>query len=174
MYVWLDALINYVTACGFPDETDPLWRFWPADIHVVGKDIIRFHAVIWPAICLAADLPAPKHIIAHGWWTARGEKMSKSLGNAIDGIALVETYGLDAVRFFVLREIPFGNDGDYNDAALIRRLNVELATTSATSPNAPCPRLPRTWMAPSRKPPPPTPMHRSWTPPAPSQPRSAR
>ena len=127
MYVWLDALINYITACGYPDETDPLWRFWPADIHVVGKDIIRFHAVIWPAVCLAAGLPAPKRIVAHGWWTARGEKMSKSLGNAIDGIALVETYGLDAVRFFVLREIPFGNDGDFSDAALIRRLNVELA-----------------------------------------------
>ena len=127
MYVWLDALINYVTACGFPDETDPLWRFWPADIHVVGKDIIRFHAVIWPAVCLAAGLPAPTRIVAHGWWTARGEKMSKSLGNAIDGIALVETYGLDAVRFFVLREVPFGNDGDFSDAALVRRLNVELA-----------------------------------------------
>ena len=127
MYVWLDALINYMTACGFPDETDPLWRFWPADIHVVGKDIVRFHAVIWPAVCLAAGLPPPKRIVAHGWWTARGEKMSKSLGNAIDGIALVETYGLDAVRFFVLREIPFGNDGDFSDAALIRRLNIELA-----------------------------------------------
>ncbi len=127
MYVWLDALVNYMTACGFPDETDPLWRFWPADIHVVGKDIARFHAVIWPAVCLAAGLPPPKRIVAHGWWTARGEKMSKSLGNAIDGIALVETYGIDAVRFFVLREIPFGNDGDFSDAALIRRLNVELA-----------------------------------------------
>ncbi|RYY17130.1 MAG: methionine--tRNA ligase [Alphaproteobacteria bacterium] len=127
MYVWLDALINYLTACGFPDDADPLWRFWPADIHVVGKDIIRFHAVIWPAVCMAAGLPAPQRIVAHGWWTARGEKMSKSLGNAIDGIALVETYGIDAVRFFVLREIPFGNDGDFSDAALIRRLNAELA-----------------------------------------------
>ncbi|MDP9095199.1 MAG: methionine--tRNA ligase [Pseudomonadota bacterium] len=127
MYVWLDALINYLTASGFPDETDPLWRFWPADIHVVGKDIVRFHAVIWPAVCMAAGLPPPQRIVAHGWWTARGEKMSKSLGNAIDGIALVETYGIDAVRFFVLREIPFGNDGDFSDAALIRRLNTELA-----------------------------------------------
>ncbi len=127
MYVWLDALINYVTVCGFPDETDPLWRFWPADVHVVGKDIVRFHAVIWPAVCMAAGLEPPKRIVAHGWWTARGEKMSKSLGNAIDGIALVERYGLDAVRFFVMREVPFGNDGDFSDAALIRRLNVELA-----------------------------------------------
>ncbi len=127
MYVWLDALINYVTVCGFPDESADLWRFWPADIHVVGKDIIRFHAVIWPAVLMAAGLAPPRRIVAHGWWTARGEKMSKSVGNAIDGIALVEKYGLDAVRFFVLREVPFGSDGDFSDAALIRRLNTELA-----------------------------------------------
>ena len=127
MYVWLDALINYVTVCGFPDESAPLWRFWPADIHVVGKDIIRFHAVIWPAVLLAAGLPAPRRIVAHGWWTARGEKMSKSTGNAIDAIGLVHMYGVDAVRFFVLREVPFGSDGDFSHAALIRRLNTELA-----------------------------------------------
>ena len=84
MYVWLDALINYITALGFPDEADPLWRFWPADMHVVGKDIVRFHAVIWPALLMAAGLAPPKRVVAHGWWTARGEKMSKSLGNAID------------------------------------------------------------------------------------------
>lgn len=127
MYVWLDALINYVTVCGFPDENAELWRFWPADIHVVGKDILRFHAVIWPAVLMAAGLPPPQRIVGHGWWTARGEKMSKSVGNAIDGIGLVRTYGLDAVRFFVLREVPFGADGDFSDAALIRRLNTELA-----------------------------------------------
>ncbi len=127
MYVWLDALINYITACGFPDEADPLWRFWPADIHVVGKDILRFHAVIWPAVLMAAGLAPPRRVVAHGWWTARGEKMSKSVGNAIDGVALVHEYGLDPVRFFVLREVPFGNDGDFSDAALIRRLNSELA-----------------------------------------------
>ncbi|MBV8911958.1 MAG: methionine--tRNA ligase [Acetobacteraceae bacterium] len=127
VYVWLDALINYVTAAGFPDETDPLWRFWPADIHVVGKDIIRFHAVIWPAVLMAAGLEPPRRVVAHGWWTARGEKMSKSLGNAIDAIALIHEYGLDAVRFFVLREVPFGNDGDFSDPALVRRLNGELA-----------------------------------------------
>jgi methionyl-tRNA synthetase len=127
VYVWLDALINYVTAAGFPNEADPLWRFWPADIHVVGKDIIRFHAVIWPAVLLAAGVAPPRRVVAHGWWTARGEKMSKSLGNAIDGIALVREYGLDPVRFFVLREVPFGNDGDFSDPALIRRLNGELA-----------------------------------------------
>ena len=127
MYVWLDALINYITACGFPDEADPLWRFWPADIHVVGKDILRFHAVIWPAVLMAAGLEPPRRIIGHGWWTARGEKMSKSVGNAIDAVGLVNTYGLDPVRFFVLREVPFGNDGDFSDAALVRRLNGELA-----------------------------------------------
>src|SRR4051794_20496038 len=127
VYVWLDALINYVTAAGFPDEADPLWRFWPADVHVVGKDIIRFHAVIWPAVLMAAGLAPPRRVFAHGWWTARGEKMSKSVGNAIDGIALVQEYGLDPVRFFVLREVPFGNDGDFSDPALVRRLNGELA-----------------------------------------------
>ncbi len=127
MYVWLDALINYLTAAGYPDGAAPLWRFWPADVHVVGKDIIRFHAVIWPALLLAAGLPPPRRVVANGWWTARGEKMSKSLNNAIDAVALVETYGLDPVRFFLLREVPFGNDGDFSDAALIRRMNGELA-----------------------------------------------
>ncbi len=127
MYVWLDALINYVTAAGFPNEADPLWRFWPADIHLVGKDIVRFHAVIWPAVLLAAGVAPPKRIVAHGWWTNHGEKMSKSLNNAINPIALVETYGLDPVRFFLFREVPFGNDGDFSDGALVRRLNNELA-----------------------------------------------
>ena len=127
MYVWLDALINYITAIGFPNEGDPLWRFWPADVHVVGKDIARFHAVIWPAVLMAAGVPPPRRVVAHGWWTARGEKMSKSVGNAIDGVALVHEFGLDAVRFFVLREVPFGNDGDFTEAALMRRLNGELA-----------------------------------------------
>ncbi len=127
MYVWLDALINYATVCGFPDENDPMWRFWPADIHLVGKDIIRFHAVIWPAVLMAAGLEPPKRIVAHGWWTARGEKMSKSVANAIDGIALAQEFGVDALRFFVMREVPFGNDGDFSEAALVRRLNSELA-----------------------------------------------
>ncbi len=126
MYVWLDALTNYLSATGFPDET-PRWRFWPADVHLVGKDIIRFHAVYWPAFLMAAGLPLPRAIVSNGWWTASGEKMSKSLNNAVDADALVERFGLDAVRFFLLREVPFGNDGDYSDAALIRRLNVELA-----------------------------------------------
>ena len=127
MYVWIDALTNYLSAVDFPDIDGPRWPFWPADVHVVGKDIIRFHAVYWPAFLMAAGLPVPRCVFSHGWWTASGEKMSKSLGNAVDAARLVGTFGLDPVRYFLLREVPFGNDGDYSDAALIRRTNVELA-----------------------------------------------
>jgi methionyl-tRNA synthetase len=127
MYVWLDALANYITALGYPDEANPLWRFWPADLHLVGKDIQRFHAVYWPAFLMAAGLPVPKRIFAHGWWTVDGQKMSKSIGNVVDPLALVDLYGLDPVRFFLLREVPFGNDGDFSERALVGRLNRELA-----------------------------------------------
>jgi methionyl-tRNA synthetase len=127
MYVWLDALANYITALGYPDETAPLWRFWPADLHIVGKDIQRFHAIYWPAFLMAAGLPVPTRIFAHGWWTVEGQKMSKSIGNVIDPLKLVQTYGLDPVRYFLLREVPFGNDGDFSPRALVSRLNVELA-----------------------------------------------
>ncbi len=127
MYVWVDALTNYITAAGFPDEAAPRWRYWPADLHMVGKDILRFHAVYWPALLMAAGIAPPKRIFAHGWWTASGEKMSKSLGNVMDPADLVATYGLDAVRYFLLREVPFGNDGDFSRRALVSRLNVELA-----------------------------------------------
>ena len=127
MYVWLDALANYITALGYPDESTDLWRFWPANVHLVGKDIIRFHAVYWPAFLMAAGLAPPHAVFATGWWTVRGEKMSKSLGNVVAPADLVARFGLDPVRFFLMREVPFGNDGDYNDAALIRRLNNELA-----------------------------------------------
>ena len=127
IYVWLDALQNYVTACGFPDETAPRWDFWPADLHVIGKDILRFHAVYWPAFLMSAGLPPPKRLAVSGWWTVEGEKMSKSLGNVIDVRDLVATFGVDPVRFFLLREIPFGNDGDYSRRALIGRMNNELA-----------------------------------------------
>ena len=127
MYVWLDALANYITALGYPDESAALWRFWPADLHIVGKDIQRFHAIYWPAFLMAAGLPVPKRIFAHGWWTVEGQKMSKSIGNVVDPFKLVETYGLDAVRYFLLREVPFGNDGDFSPRALIGRMNVELA-----------------------------------------------
>ena len=127
MYVWLDALINYITACGFPDETHPRWKFWPADVHMVGKDITRFHAVYWPAFLMAAGMETPRRISSHGWWTIEGEKMSKSIGNVIDPRELVDSFGLDAVRFFLLREVPFGNDGDFSRKALISRMNGELA-----------------------------------------------
>jgi methionyl-tRNA synthetase len=127
MYVWLDALANYLTALGYPDEAGPLWRFWPADLHIVGKDIQRFHAIYWPAFLMAAGLPVPKRIYAHGWWTVEGQKMSKSIGNVVDPLTLVELFGLDPVRYFLLREVPFGNDGDFSARALIGRMNVELA-----------------------------------------------
>lgn len=127
MYVWLDALTNYITACGYPDESDPLWRFWPADLHIVGKDIIRFHCVFWPAFLLSAGIATPKRVFASGWWTSEGQKISKSLGNAIDPFELVKTYGLDPVRYFLLREVPFGGDGDFSRRALIGRLNADLA-----------------------------------------------
>jgi methionyl-tRNA synthetase len=127
MYVWLDALNNYVTACGFPDENAPRWHYWPADVHVVGKDIIRFHAVYWPAFLMSAGLPLPKRISSHGWWVVEGEKMSKSLGNVIEPRKLVETYGLDQIRYFLLREKPFGGDGSMSHTAIVSRINVELA-----------------------------------------------
>lgn len=127
MYVWLDALNNYATACGFPDEAAPRWQFWPADIHLVGKDIIRFHTVYWPAFLMAAGLPLPRRVSSNGWWTVEGEKMSKSLGNVIDARKLVATYGLDQVRYFLMREKPFGADGTISHQALVTRTNGELA-----------------------------------------------
>ena len=128
MYVWLDALTNYMTAVGYPDTDSELYgRFWPADVHMVGKDILRFHTVYWPAFLLSAGLPTPKRVFAHGWWTIEGQKMSKSLGNAIAPEELVETYGLDQTRYFLLREVPFGNDGDFSREAMIHRTNGDLA-----------------------------------------------
>jgi len=128
MYVWLDALTNYITAVGHPDtDCEKYQTFWPADVHMVGKDILRFHAVYWPAFLLAAGLEAPKRVYAHGWWTNEGEKISKSLGNVIDPLALVEEFGLDPVRYFLMREVPFGNDGDYSRTAMIQRINADLA-----------------------------------------------
>ncbi len=127
MYVWLDALTNYITAAGFPDEAADRWSFWPADLHMVGKDILRFHAVYWPAFLMAAGLAPPQRVFAHGWWTVAGEKMSKSLGNVLDPQELADTYGLDSLRYFLLREVPFGNDGTFSRKALVSRLNVELA-----------------------------------------------
>ena len=128
MYVWLDALTNYLTAIGYPDEKAAEYqKFWPADLHMVGKDILRFHAIYWPAFLMAADLPLPKRIFAHGWWTNEGQKISKSVGNVIDPNALIEEYGLDQVRYFMMREVPFGKDGDYSKQAMISRMNGDLA-----------------------------------------------
>jgi len=124
IYVWIDALTNYLTAAGFPDADMP---HWPADVHLIGKDILRFHAVYWPCMLMAADLPLPKRIFAHGWWTVEGEKMSKSKGNALQPDKLLEEYDADTIRYFMLREVPFGQDGDFSFTALRQRYNTELA-----------------------------------------------
>ena len=129
MYVWLDALANYITAVGYPETgagTDYA-RYWPADLHMVGKDILRFHTVYWPAFLMAAGLAPPRRVFAHGWWTIEGQKMSKSLGNVIAPETLVATYGLDATRYFLMREVPFGNDGDFSHRAMVNRINSDLA-----------------------------------------------
>ena len=125
MYVWLDALMNYITALGYGTD-DKNMNFWPANVHLVGKDILRFHAIYWPAFLMSLDLPLPKHIAAHGWWTRDGEKMSKSKGNVVDPKQVADAYGLDAFRYFMLREVPFGQDGDFSQKALIDRINSDL------------------------------------------------
>jgi methionyl-tRNA synthetase len=127
MYVWVDALTNYLTAAGFPDDSDPKWPFWPADLHVIGKDIVRFHAVYWPAFLMSAGIALPKRVYGHGFLFNRGEKMSKSLGNVVDPFAMVEAYGVDAMRYFLLREVAFGNDGSYSHEAIVARTNADLA-----------------------------------------------
>ncbi|TQF39451.1 methionine--tRNA ligase [Bradyrhizobium sp. UNPF46] len=127
MYVWVDALTNYITGVGFPDESDKNWRYWPADVHIIGKDIIRFHAVYWPAFLLSAGIPLPKRVYAHGFLFSRGEKMSKSVGNVVDPFNLADQYGVDQVRYFFLREVPFGQDGNYNHEAIVARINADLA-----------------------------------------------
>jgi methionyl-tRNA synthetase len=129
MYVWLDALTNYLTGLGYPDGGE-LWdRYWPADVHLIGKDVVRFHAVYWPAFLMSADIALPKMIYGHGFLLERGEKMSKSLGNVIDPIALAERFGVDALRYFLLREVTFGQDGSYSAEAIVARVNAELANS---------------------------------------------
>lgn len=128
MYVWIEALSNYITALGYPDmDSADFQNFWPESTHIVGKDILRFHAVYWPAFLMAAGLMPPKRLFAHGWWTNEGQKISKSLGNVIDPNHLVETYGLDQTRYFMLREVPFGNDGDFSKGSMKLRINSNLA-----------------------------------------------
>ncbi len=128
MYVWVDALTNYITGVGYPDTEDPKFkRYWPAALHVIGKDIVRFHAVYWPAFLMSAGIAVPQHIFSHGFLFNRGEKMSKSVGNVIDPFALADAYGVDQLRYFFLREVPFGQDGNYSHDAIVARINADLA-----------------------------------------------
>ena len=128
MYVWVDALTNYITAAGFPDDAgEKFKRYWPADLHVIGKDIVRFHAVYWPAFLMSAGVEVPRRIFSHGFLFNRGEKMSKSVGNVIDPFVLADTYGVDQFRYFFMREVPFGQDGNYSHEAIINRTNADLA-----------------------------------------------
>src|SRR4051812_20334324 len=128
MYVWVDALTNYLTGVGFPDtESEAFRKYWPADLHMIGKDIIRFHTVYWPAFLMSAGIELPRRVFAHGFINVKGEKMSKSVGNVVDPIALVDEFGVDAVRYFLLREVPFGQDGSYSEESIVGRINTDLA-----------------------------------------------
>jgi methionyl-tRNA synthetase len=127
IYVWLDALLNYLTAAGFLSDEGKFSSFWPPAVQIVGKDIIKFHAVFWPAFLMSAGLPLPKHIFAHGWWTIEGMKMSKSIGNVVSPESLVKDYGTDATRYFLMREVPFGLDGNFSQIAMNTRINSDLA-----------------------------------------------
>ncbi|MET1754523.1 methionine--tRNA ligase [Novosphingobium sp. RD2P27] len=129
MYVWVDALTNYITGLGFPDETGDFEKWWPADLHLIGKDIVRFHAVYWPAFLMSAGLPLPKQVFGHGFLLNRGQKESKSLGNVTDPLALADQFGVDTLRYFLLREVAFGQDGSYSPEAIVTRVNAELANS---------------------------------------------
>jgi len=129
MYVWLDALTNYITGLGYPDDTELWRRFWPADVHLIGKDVVRFHAVYWPAFLMSADIELPKMVYGHGFLLSRGEKMSKSVGNVVDPLALAEGFGVDQLRYFLMREVSFGHDGSYSADAIVNRVNAELANS---------------------------------------------
>ncbi|MFN2474546.1 MAG: methionine--tRNA ligase [Sphingomicrobium sp.] len=129
MYVWLDALTNYLTGLGYPDGGELFERYWPANVHLIGKDVVRFHAVYWPAFLMSAGIELPKQIYGHGFLLSRGEKMSKSVGNVVDPIALADRYGVDALRYFLLREVTFGQDGSYSHDAIVNRVNAELANS---------------------------------------------
>ena len=129
MYVWLDALTNYITGLGYPDDTELWRRYWPANVHLIGKDVVRFHAVYWPAFLMSADIALPKQVYGHGFLLSRGEKMSKSVGNVIDPMVLADRFGVDPLRYFLLREVPFGQDGSYSAEAIVNRANAELANS---------------------------------------------
>ncbi len=129
MYVWVDALTNYLTGLGFPDETPEMAEFWPASLHLIGKDIVRFHTVYWPAFLMSAKLPVPKAVFGHGFLLNRGQKESKSLGNVTDPLGLADKFGVDALRYFLMREVAFGKDGSYSAEAIVERANAELANS---------------------------------------------
>lgn len=129
MYVWVDALTTYMTGVGYPDLDGDFARYWPADVHIIGKDIVRFHTVYWPAFLMSAGLPLPKQVFGHGFLLSRGEKMSKSLGNVVDPMELAELFGVDALRYFLLREVSFGQDGSYSPEAIVTRVNADLANS---------------------------------------------
>ncbi|MEY3985362.1 MAG: hypothetical protein RLZ59_807 [Pseudomonadota bacterium] len=129
MYVWVDALTTYMTGIGYPDKTGDFGRFWPANVHIIGKDIVRFHTVYWPAFLMSAKLPLPQQVFGHGFLLSRGEKMSKSLGNVVDPMDLAQHFGVDALRYFLMREVSFGQDGSYSAEAIVTRVNAELANS---------------------------------------------
>jgi methionyl-tRNA synthetase len=129
MYVWVDALTTYMTGAGFPDDRELYERYWPADLHLIGKDIVRFHTVYWPAFLMSAKLPLPRQVFSHGFLLSRGEKMSKSVGNVVDPMELAERFGVDALRYFLMREVSFGQDGSYSAEAIVNRVNAELANS---------------------------------------------
>jgi len=129
MYVWLDALTNYLTGIGYPDDTETYRRFWPADLHIIGKDVVRFHTVYWPAFLMSAGIALPKQVFGHGFLLNRGEKMSKSVGNVVDPMELARLYGIDALRYFLLRDVSFGQDGTYSDEAIVTRANADLSNS---------------------------------------------
>ena len=127
IYVWLDALTNYITALGYPDSPELFERYWPADVHLVGKEIVRFHSIIWPAMLMSLDLPLPKQVLGHGWLLIDGGKMSKSKGNVVDPVILIERYGIDSLKYFLLREYTFGQDGIFTNEVMLKRMNFDLA-----------------------------------------------
>ena len=129
MYVWLDALTNYITGLGYPYDTELWRRYWPADVHLIGKDVVRFHAVYWPAFLMSAGIALPKQVYGHGFLLSRGEKMSKSIGNVVDPFVLADRFGVDQLRYFLMREVPFGQDGSYSPEAIVNRVNAELANS---------------------------------------------
>ena len=133
IYVWLDALTNYISALNYPDQNNDLYKkFWPADVHIIGKDILRFHAIYWPAFLLAADIKPPKRVYGHGWILSGDEKMSKSKGNILDPLEIIEKYGLDPLRYYLLKEVSFGNDGNISNEKLESCINSDLANNSVS------------------------------------------